>query len=240
MSLHNSKLIQTILDSKKGAKFAKDLQARTRGTIRGTVVDVEDPLNQGRVKVVFDSKEGAEVSYQSEWIPVQMPFNGNQPPSLIGLRVNITPTDGDMQKAVVSDVIMDEKSLGYPVNTTMTRLPVYPSGGLPSATKENLGCMIIEQGGPNGWDYICVCLGRSSKYYWVRLSHFDHIHGGADDVPPTMLFTPPSPLPGEWARHGVVWDRVLATTDKEYERKIKTNYGDDGRGTDAKWLGSAE
>ena len=41
MDIINSTFIRTLLEAKKASRFAKDLQARTRGNIRGQIVDVK-------------------------------------------------------------------------------------------------------------------------------------------------------------------------------------------------------
>lgn len=240
-----SLFIDTLLDARKASKFAKDWQGRTRGSVRGIITDTLDPLGLGRVKVVMDSKNGGEgFKYQSDWIPVETPFIGRLPETLVGTRVNLTPTDSDMHRLVASSIIFDENSEAITPNSTMSRLPVYPSGKLPPACKENVGCMVIEEDGPYGWDWITICMGKKEdsgdkNYYWIRLPHQDHVHAGANDVPEVSTFGESSVLPGEWAENTVTWDRVLPTTDKEYPRAKYTNFGDNGRGTIANWLGPA-
>ena len=124
-----------------------------RGSIRGTVVDVNDPESRGRIKVIFDDMNPQKVQYwgggedygkdrpgeamQSHWVDVTPPFKGKQPKSIIGMRVNLSTTDGQYQYAVAQDMLWDENILTektkVPNNSTMTRLPVYDSGGLPPA-----------------------------------------------------------------------------------------------------------
>lgn len=238
-----SLFIRTLSDSMYAAQLAKDWAARTRGPVKGIITDVLDPLKEGRVRVVLDSKNG-ETQFQSDWIPVAEPFIGQLPENLIGARVNINPSDSDMHRMVVTSIINDEESNDIPPNTTMTRMPAYPSGELPQPCKENVGCMIVEENGPYGWDTPCLCLGKTNDdgektYYWVRLSHADHFHAGADDSPKYQEFAGGAVLPGEWSEQKVVWDRVKPTTDKEYPRAENTNFGDNGRGTDAIWVGPA-
>lgn len=215
MDIINSTFIRTLLEAKKSARFAKDLQARTRGNIRGEIVDVKDPLKMGRVKVVIDSKNGGEVAYQSEWLPVAEPFVGNLPESLIGARVDISATDGDMQRLMVSSIIRDEESKEQPQNTTMVRLPIYKSGNIPPATKENLGCMIVIQDDEYGWDFVAVCLAKNGEYFWNRLSYHSHEHRGLI-------------VEGELHELDFALDRVYPTTDKEKPLNQTT-----------KWLGGA-
>ncbi len=171
-----------------------------RGTVRGVIKDVNDPENRGRVRVVFDDMNpeipqvtGAGVYSEarvgeepdlSHWIDVSPAFMGRQPAGLVGKRVNISVSNGQFQYAVLQDVLFDpellaQKSAGQlkmPNNSSMTRLPVYPSGSLPPATAENVGCVIVEDGGFDGMQWLSVCLARSGGYAWVNLMDRLHIH----------------------------------------------------------------
>lgn len=171
------------------------------GTLRGTVVSVDDPENRGRIKVVFDDhnpdvpqcigagstlaapREGGTPD-QSHWLDVSPAFMGKQPPGLIGKRVNIAPSNGQYNFSVAQDILYDpqmlaegkQSDLSMPNNSTMTRLPVYSSGDLPPATAENVGCVIIEENGFDGMQWLSVCLKRSGGYTWVNLIDRLHIH----------------------------------------------------------------
>lgn len=165
------------------------------GTLRGTIVDVEDPEERGRVRVVFDDmnpeipqvygagewskKRVGEDPDISHWIDTSPAFKGRQPKGLVGKRVNIVPSNSQYQFAVLQDVMYDPQMLAsgkldYPNNSSMTRLPCYPSGQLPPATAENVGCTLVELNGPQGDDWLVVCLKRSGAYTWVR--HIDRLH----------------------------------------------------------------
>jgi hypothetical protein len=171
-----------------------------RGTVRGVIRDVNDPENRGRVRVVFDdmnpeipqvtgageyseARVGEEPDL-SHWIDVSPAFMGRQPEGLVGKRVNISVSNGQFQYAVLQDVLFDPELLAQksasqlkmPNNSSMTRLPVYPSGSLPPATAENVGCIIIEDGGFDGMQWLSVCLARSGGYTWVNLMDRLHIH----------------------------------------------------------------
>jgi hypothetical protein len=171
-----------------------------RGTLRGTIVDVDDPEERGRVRVVFDdmnpdipqvsgagewSKERVgEEPDKSHWIDTSPAFKGKQPKGLVGKRVNISASNGQYQYAVLQDVMFDpqllakgkQKKLDMPNNSSMTRLPIYPSGELPPATAENVGCVIIEEDGFDGMQWLSVCLLRSGGYTWVNMMDRLHIH----------------------------------------------------------------
>ena len=171
-----------------------------RGTVRGVIKDVNDPQERGRVRVVFDDMNpdipqvtGAgeysearigEEPDLSHWIDVSPAFMGKQPEGLVGKRVNISVSNGQFQYAVLQDVLFDPellaesaaKGLEMPNNSSMTRLPVYPSGSLPPATAENVGCLVIEDGGFDGMQWLSVCLSRSGGYAWVNLMDRLHIH----------------------------------------------------------------
>ena len=171
-----------------------------RGTVRGVIKDVNDPENRGRVRVVFDdmnpeipqvtgageyseARVGEEPDL-SHWIDVSPAFMGKQPAGLVGKRVNISVSNGQFQYAVLQDVLFDPELLAQksanqlkmPNNSSMTRLPVYSSGSLPPATAENVGCVIIEDGGFDGMQWLSVCLARSGGYTWVNLMDRLHIH----------------------------------------------------------------
>ena len=171
-----------------------------RGTVRGVIKDVNDPENRGRVRVVFDDMNpeipqvtGAGVYSEarvgeepdlSHWIDVSPAFMGKQPAGLVGKRVNISVSNGQFQYAVLQDVLFDPELLAQksanqlkmPNNSSMTRLPVYSSGSLPPATAENVGCVIVEDGGFDGMQWLSVCLARSGGYTWVNLMDRLHIH----------------------------------------------------------------
>jgi len=182
------------------AKFA----GLPKSSLRGTVVSVDDPEKRGRVKVIFDDmnpdvpqvtgagewsepREG-EKPDASHWIDVSPPFKGRQPPGLVGKRVNINASNGQYQYAVLQDVLHDPETLAgqkgkdmkMPDNSSMTRLPCYPSGSLPDATAENVGCVIVETGGFQGLDWLTVCLKRSGGYKWVNM--MDRLHTHASQV----------------------------------------------------------
>jgi hypothetical protein len=161
---------------------------------------VDDPENRGRVRVVFDdhnpdipqvtgagdwskSRVGTEPD-KSHWIDTSPAFKGKQPPGLVGKRVNIAASNGQYQYAVLQDVMYDPEMLAtdkkgdlkMPDNSSMTRLPCYPSGSLPPASAENVGCVIVETGGFDGMDWLTVCLNRGGGYKWVNLMDRLHIH----------------------------------------------------------------
>lgn len=198
--LHTIPLTQELakaLDANQSnARFA----GLPRGTVRGVIVDVNDPEDRGRVKVIFDAMNGKDVPQAegtgdeyirariangadtSHWIDTSPAFKGKQPPGLIGKRVNIVVTNGQYQYAILQDVVFDPQTLTeesggklkMPDNSSMTRLPCYPSGQLPPASIENVGCIIVELGGPQGDDWLMVCLKRAGGYKWVR--HIDRLH----------------------------------------------------------------
>lgn len=198
--LHRVPLIQQLANTLSASEANMKFAGLPRGTLRGTVVDVNDPENRGRVRVIFDDFDpnipevsGAGESSKrregenpdaSHWLDVSPAFQGKQPPGLVGKRVNIAASNGQYQYAVLQDVVFDPqmlasgKSMNMPNNSSMTRLPVYPSGQLPPATAENVGCLIIEDGGFDGMQWLSVCLQRSGGYTWVNLMDRLHIHGG--------------------------------------------------------------
>jgi hypothetical protein len=229
------------------------------GTLRGTVVDVNDPEERGRIRVIFDdmnpeipqvsgagdwSKERVgEEPDASHWLDVTPAFKGRQPKGLIGKRVNISPSNGQYTMALASDVVYDPQMLAQgkqdklkmPNNSSMTRLPIYDSGELPPASEENHGCMVIEMSGPMDSDWLCVCLKRQGSYYWVRHIDMSHGHSGQNDGKQEGVDT------GGDAEQPVnqqtVWDYVFPTTGGEMQKysKYSTNPRPNPFGSEAKW-----
>ena len=206
------------------------------GTLRGTVCDVDDPENRGRVCVIFDdmnpdipqvsgagdwSKERiGEEPDKSHWIDVSPAFKGRQPKGLVGKRVNINPSNGQYGYAVLQDVLYDpqmlakgkKKEMEMPNNSSMTRLPVYGSGELPPAGKENHGCMVIEEDGPMDSDWLCVCLKRNGKFIWVRHVDLQHGHAGENDGDQGVDGASDTEQP---VKELSVWDYVFPTSAQE-------------------------
>ena len=200
-------------------KFA----GQPRGTLRGRVVDVNDPEKRGRVRVIFDdmNPEIPQVSGAGEWsqerigqepdsshwIDASPAFRGKQPEGLVGKRVNISASNGQYQYAVLQDVLFDpgllaqgkQDQLKMPNNNSMVRLPVYASGSLPPASAENVGCVIVQTNGFQGLDWLTVCLKRSGGYKWVNM--MDRLHTHASQVNDSR---------GD--REGLVNDDTMATT----------------------------
>lgn len=196
--LRSTPLVQSLALMQQQSEANMKFAGLPRGTLRGTIVDVDDPEERGRVRVIFDdmnpeipqvsgagdwSKERVgEEPDKSHWLDVTPAFKGKQPKGLIGKRVNISPSNGQYTMALASDVIYDPqmlakgKDLEMPNNSSMTRLPVYPSGSLPPATAENVGCVIVEENGFDGMQWLSVCLQRSGGYTWVNLMDRLHIH----------------------------------------------------------------
>ena len=229
-----------------------------RGTIRGTIVDVDDPEERGRVRVIFDdmnpdipqvsgagewseAREGKKPD-KSHWIDTSPAFKGKQPKGLKGKRVNIAVSNGQYQYAVLQDVMFDpqmlatgkQEKLDMPNNSSMTRLPVYGAGELPPASKENHGCMVIEEGGPMDSDWLCVCLKRQGDYIWVRHVDLQHGHAGENDGKQPSDSHPDNEPPVE---EQTIWDYVFPTSGGEMEKY--SAYGTSPRanpfGGEAKW-----
>jgi len=198
--LRNTQLVQSLARLEQSADKSDKYAGLPPGGLRGTIVDVDDPENRGRVRVVFDdhnpdipqvtgagdwskSRVGTEPD-KSHWIDTSPAFKGKQPPGLVGKRVNIAASNGQYQYAVLQDVMYDPEMLAtdkkgdlkMPDNSSMTRLPCYPSGSLPPASAENVGCVIVETGGFDGMDWLTVCLNRGGGYKWVNLMDRLHIH----------------------------------------------------------------
>lgn len=259
LSLRNTPFVRMLAESQKSLD---NLNARfpgvARGTVRATVKDVEDPQNRGRVRVLFDAHNPKDIpqfegageysaprygeEYLSHWIDTSPAFKGRQPPGLVGKRVNVVLSNGQYQYAVLQDVIYDpevltessSKTLEVPNNSPMVRLPIYPAGQLPLPSRENLGCTVIEEGGPMNSDWVCVCLGRNGKYIWVRHSDLAHAHAGGNDVTSQVDSQGNRPSPGQM---GLVWDHVIPTSSGEIKKYTGYSSAPSGNpwGVDAAW-----
>lgn len=256
--LRSTSLVQSLAQMQQATEANMKFAGLPQGTLRGTVVDVDDPKNRGRVRVVFDdmnpevpqvsgagdwSKERiGEEPDKSHWIDVSPAFKGKQPKGLVGKRVNISPSNGQYGYAVLQDVLFDpqmlakgkKKDMEMPNNSSMTRLPVYGAGELPPAGKENHGCMVIEEDGPMNSDWLCVCLKRNGKYIWVRHVDLQHGHAGENDGEQPPDSHPDTEEPVE---EQSVWDYVFPTSAEEMPKS--SAYGTSPRpnpfGGEATW-----
>lgn len=222
-----NELARLLQRTDRASQIAEQLSNSMQPTY-GTITDVTDPDEHGRVKVVLDemnpeivegdygSKQGSAQPSKTDWIEPHIPFKGIQPEDLIGKRVPVQPRAGDPNRLFFGDPVFDPaetKLAEQPANSAMTRLPVYPSGSLPEAGPENVGCMVIEQDGPCSSDWLCVCLRRRGTWLWIRHVDLNHIHQDQDDG----LQPPDSDGDGEApVDEGPIWDKVAPTTDKAY------------------------
>jgi len=208
----------------QASQYARD-NAGTLKETAGRVIDVEDPEEMGRIRVVLrevDPKyleenglpQGGAAETESDWINPFPAFKGKQPKSLLEKRVKIMPSQGDPNKMIFGDVLYDiddDPTIKEMPNTSnMTRLPVYKTDELPPATKENVGCVIVEEAGPNGNDWLMVCLKRYGDYKWVR--HIDRLHYHDGQLPDND--------PGDNSSNDTqnrTWDAVTETTNDEKE-----------------------
>jgi len=252
--LRSLPLVQSLALMQQATEANMKFAGLPRGTLRGTIVDVDDPENRGRVKVVFDDmnpdipqvsgagewsqeRVGDEPD-QSHWIDTSPAFKGKQPKGLLKKRVNISVSNGQYQYAVLQDVMFDpqllaekaKNKLEMPNNSSMTRMPIYEAKNLPPPCKENHGCTVIEKAGPYGDDWLCVCLQRNGKYIWVRHVDLQHAHAGANDTTSYADTGGDKPFPGK-AITG--WDFVFPSSAGEmckysaYGTKARGNpYGD--------------
>lgn len=210
-----------------------------RGNVRATVIDVNDPENRGRVRVLFDAFNAIDIpqvegsgeysqsrndyDYSdliSHWIDTSPAFAGRQPPGLVGKRVNIELSNSQYSYAILQDVVYDPQNLTdtsadllkVPNNSSMTRLPIYPAGQLPDPVSFNIGCMVVEEGGPMNSDWLCVCLKRDGKHIWVRHGDLAHGHAGGNDITSQVGADGVRPGNGQVA---FIWDRTVVTSHQE-------------------------
>lgn len=218
---HNlDQLAGIMLKSFRGAQQAANLSGQMQNTY-GTIVDVEDPDEEGRVRVTLDEVnpeflqgkdfEQSGEATETDWIYPIVPMKGKQPKALVGARVPIIPRNGDPNRLNFGDPVYDPnefKKAKQPKNSAMTRLPCYPAGELPPASEENVGCMIVELGGPQGFDWLMVCLNRGG-YKWVR--HTDRLHYHTGQLPDNDS---EANGPDNQAR---TYDDIIVTTDAPLE-----------------------
>lgn len=261
--LRTTPLVQQLAAMQQASEANMKFAGLPRGTLRGKIVDVNDPEQRGRVKVIFDdmNPEIPQVSGagdwsqerigqepdSSHWIDVSPAFKGKQPAGLVGKRVNISASNGQYQYAVLQDVLYDpdllatgkQNQLKMPNNSSMTRLPIYASGALPPASEENHGCMVVESGGPMQSDWMCVCLRRNGSYVWVRHIDLNHGHAGQNDSTQKPDSRGDSQQP---VNNATIWDYVFPTTAGAMSKQ--SSYGTGVRpnpfGGEAKWQGGAK
>lgn len=260
----NLPIVKQLAAMQQAAESNMKYAGLPESSVRGTIYDVDDPENRGRVRVLFDDFNGEIPEVQnagnssgkriqegepqlSHWIDTMPAFKGKQPKGMIGKRVGITITNRQFQYAILSDVIYDPetlvndagKSLKQPNNSSMTRLPVYESGQLPPPCEENHGCTVIESDGPLQSDWLCVCLKRNGQYFWVRHIDASHGHAGQNDSsqPPDNEVDSEKPV-----NNMTIWDYTFPTTAGEMNKY--STYGTSARpnpfGDEATWLGGAE
>ncbi len=198
--LRSTPLVQSLALMQQQTEANMKFAGLPHGTLRGTIVDVDDPEDRGRVRVIFDDMNpdipqvsGAgewsqervgENPDKSHWIDTSPAFMGKQPEGLKGKRVNIAASNGQYQYAVLQDVMFDpqllatpkQKKLKMPDNSSMTRLPCYEVNEVPEPTAENVGCLIVALNSYDGEDWVCCCLKRYGGYAWVALIDRLHIH----------------------------------------------------------------
>jgi hypothetical protein len=221
-----NQLARIIRDSQTGSQIARENNNYAKPTY-GTITDVNDPEERGRVKLVIDevnpeihTEQGWKDDGQAtvtDWMEPKVPFKGKQPEAVVGLRVPVEPKQGDPNRLFFGSPVNDPdetKKAGAPKNSDMVRLPVYPSGSLPAADEENVGCMVIEEGGPCSSDWLCVCLRRRGKWLWIRHIDLNHMHADQDDgrQPPDSAGDGEAPVD-----EGPIWDKVAPTSDKAYD-----------------------
>jgi hypothetical protein len=222
------------------------------GVVRGTIIDIDDPENRGRVRVLFDAMNPKDVpqiegagfysderegvsSAHSHWIDASPSFVGKQPPGLVGKRVSIILTNGQYHYAVLQDVVYDPQNLTpkaagdlkQPDNNSLQRLPIYLEKDMPPPCAENHGCMVVQDQGPQNASWLCVCLFRNGAYIWVRHCDFQHGHAGGNDITSQVDSAGNRPGPGQVA---AIWDCTFHTSNDEMVKGACTNYGSAPRG----------
>lgn len=200
-----------------------DFQERaTKGIRTGEIISVDDPEERARVLVKMDTENseyiGAGVesngASQTYWVNTVPAFVGKLPETVKGQRVILHTGNNDEGQLFVQDVIRDKTGKDAPAqSSTMTRMPMYPSGSLPPANQDNLGCTVVELDGPCSSDWLCTCLRRRGTFLWIRHIDLNHIHQDQDDgrQPPDSCGDGEAPVD-----EGTIWDKVAPTTDSAY------------------------
>ena len=125
----------------RGAEIAQQWSNNLQPTF-GTITDVNDPDQVGRIKVVLDEvnpefltekgfDQGSAQPTVTDWIEPSVPMAGIQPEALVGMRVPVSPRAGDPNRLKFGDPVYDPSettTAKQPQNSSQTRLPVYPSG----------------------------------------------------------------------------------------------------------------
>jgi len=222
-----NELAKILREAQIGGQIARENDNFAKPTY-GKITDINDPEERGRVKIIIDevnperhTEDGFQDDGQAtvtDWMEPKVPFKGIQPEKLVGLRVPVEPRQGDPNRLFFGSPVNDQDETSEaapPENSDATRLQVYPSGSLPPADAENIGLMVVEQGGPMNSDWLCVCLQRNGTYYWVRHIDLQHGHAGEDDGDQK----PDSDGDGEVpVKELTVWDYVFPTTHEEYDK----------------------
>jgi len=112
-----NELARLLQKADRGAQIAQELSGNMQPTF-GKIVDVQDPEQRGRVKVILDQTNpefATEQEYdnsesqptQSDWIKPDIPFRGIQPEQLVGMRVPIKARNGDPNRLSFGSPIFD-------------------------------------------------------------------------------------------------------------------------------------
>ena len=235
----------------RGAEIAQQWSNNLQPTF-GTITDIEDPEEMGRVKVILDEvnpefltekgfDQGSAQPTVTDWVEPGVPMKGKQPEGIVGARVPVSARAGDPNRLKFGAPVFDPSETSkakQPQNSDQTRLPVYPSGSLPPADADNVGLMVVEQGGPMESDWLCVCLSRKGQMLWVRHIDLNHGHAGENDG----LQDPDSDGDGEVpVNEQSVWDFVFPTTAEEMPKESihGTSPRDNPYGGQATWYGGA-
>lgn len=171
--LEHSTIIADLARWQELQSLVRDLQYRAPGSVTlGTIYDVDDPENRGRIKVSLEDfdpelKGVGEYAQPSVWLEANPPFEGKQPDSLIGEKVTALLVNSDYNRPVLGEVVGKTQE---PTNK-MLRLPIYEKGKLPPAKEENLGLVAVERNAKPGCDGLVVCILENNRYVWAGSSH---------------------------------------------------------------------
>ena len=245
MALEGSlnKLARMLKSAERGAQIAQELSGNMQPTF-GTIVDVNDPEQLGRVKVILDQanpeflteneydQEGSQPT-QTDWIKPDTPFRGIQPEQLVGMRVPIKARNGDPNRLSFGSPIYDPEE---------TEQGQWGKGGSRSRSGDGGGedvppnsdmvrCQVFPSGSlppPGVENFGCIvieeggpcdsdwlCVCIKRRGEFYWVRHIDLNHMHADQDDGRQ--PPDSDGDGEApVDEGPIWDKVAPTTDKEY------------------------
>jgi hypothetical protein len=129
--------------------------------LQGEIVDINDPLKEGRCRVQLFNFKSEESAYASDWSMVltNRVYNGLLPKSVVGKQVLVFPVNNSYEELLVNL----HGALIYGVEEE-----------LPVPCKENLGVKVLILAEKEAYNSVCIL--RNSTYVWESLCPLKHGH----------------------------------------------------------------